>query len=151
MIGKARNTDPKTSHDAAQSMDTNKLERIVLDAIKAHGNNGATHDEVYDYLRTSKGNAIFREGSITPRYKQLEVKGHIYTNGTTRKGKAGRGQTVRYVKPVGFTAEHNDMNVSIELSAKLRQQEEQDYQDGVANLHEDQAMERHAQFLKNIK
>ena len=64
MIGKARNTDPKTSHDAAQSMDTNKLERIVLDAIKAHGNNGATHDEVWDYLHTSKGNVIFREGSI---------------------------------------------------------------------------------------
>ena len=147
MIGKARNTDPRTSHEAAQSIDTNRLERIVLDAIKAHGKNGATHDEVWDYLHQSKSNPQYREGSITPRYKQLEMKGHIYTDGTTRKGRAGRGQLVRYLnvhKPKDFNAE--DIR-----DAVLLEQEEKDYQDGMANLHEDAAWHRHEQYLKSVQ
>ena len=144
MIGKARNTDPRTSHEAAQSMDTNRLERIVLDAIKAHGKNGATHDEVWDYLHQSKGNPQYREGSITPRYKQLEMKGHIFTNGTTRKGRAGRGQLVRYL------IDHK-INAQDIHDAVLSEQEEKDYQDGIANLHEDAAWYRHEQHLENMK
>jgi len=144
MIGKARNTDPRTSHEAAQSMDTNRLERIVLDAIKAHGKNGATHDEVWDYLHQSKGNPQYREGSITPRYKQLEMKGHIFTNGTTRKGRAGRGQLVRYL--IDYKINAQDIH-----DAVLLEQEEKDYQDGMANLHEDAAWYRHEQYLKNMK
>ena len=144
MIGKARNTDPRTSHEAAQSMDTNRLERIVLNAIKAHGENGATHDEVWDYLHQSKSNPQYREGSITPRYKQLEMKGHIYTNGTTRKGRAGRGQLVRYLnvhKQEDFKAEDvHDTIIS-----------DQDYEDGMANLHEDAAWHRHEQYLKSVE
>lgn len=144
MIGKARNTDPRTSHEAAQSMDTNRLERIVLDAIKAHGKNGATHDEVWDYLHQSKGNPQYREGSITPRYKQLEMKGHIFTNGTTRKGRAGRGQLVRYL--IDYKINVEDIH-----DAVLLEQEEKDYQDGMANLHEDAAWYRHEQHLENMK
>jgi hypothetical protein len=147
MIGKARNTDPRTSHEAAQSMDTNRLERIVLDAIKAHGKNGATHDEVWDYLHQSNGNPKYREGSITPRYKQLEMKGHIYTDGTTRKGRAGRGQLVRYLN----VHKPKDFNPEDVRDAVLLEQEEQDYQDGMANLHEDAAWHRHEQYLKSVE
>ena len=141
MIGKARNTDPRTSHEAAQSMDTNRLERIVLAAIKAHGENGATHDEVWDYLHQSNDNPKYREGSITPRYKQLEMKGHIYTNGTTRKSRAGRGQLVRYVK-------QQEINVEAIHDAIIS---DQDYEDGVQNLAEEEAWRRHEQYLKTMQ
>jgi|TARA_R100000388_G_scaffold52340_1_gene38961 hypothetical protein len=93
---KARTHDPKTSWEAAESIDTNRLEKIVLSSIKAHGKAGATHDEVWNHLMKSHKNFTFREGSITPRYATLERKGLINRNGDTRKGRAGRSQLVMY-------------------------------------------------------
>ena len=92
--GLARTHDPKTSWEAADKVNTNRLEKIVLDCIKAHGLYGATHDDVYARLELHK----IRESSITPRYKQLENKGLIYRDGTTRKGGMGRSQLVMYYK-----------------------------------------------------
>ena len=89
----ARTHDPKTSWEAAEKVNTNRLERVVLDAITAHGQNGAIHDQVWETL-PHLGNV--REGSITPRYASLERKGLIYRNGDTRKGNAGRSQLVMY-------------------------------------------------------
>ena len=43
----ARTHDPKTSWEAAEKVNTNRLERVVLDAITAHGQNGAIHDQVW--------------------------------------------------------------------------------------------------------
>ena len=98
----ARTHDPKTSWEAAEKVNTNRLEKIVLDCIKAHGKNGATHDDVWQTLPqlSSKGgkSTHVREGSITPRYAQLEKKGLIYRDGTTRKGSMGRSQLVMYYK-----------------------------------------------------
>ena len=88
----ARTHDPKTSWEAAEKVDTNRLEGIVLRAIKASGEKGAIHDDVYAKL----GLHNIRESSITPRYKQLENKGLIYRDGTTRKGSMGRSQLVMY-------------------------------------------------------
>lgn len=90
----ARTHDPKTSWEAAEKVDTNRLEGIVLRAIKACGEKGAIHDDVYARLELHK----IRESSITPRYKQLENKGLIYRDGTTRKGSMGRSQLVMYYK-----------------------------------------------------
>ena len=99
---RARTHDPKTSWEAADKVNTNRLERFVLDCIKAHGKNGATHDDVWNTLPqiASKGGRSIhiREGSITPRYAQLEKKGLIYRDGTTRKGEMGRSQLVMYFK-----------------------------------------------------
>tara|TARA_B100000212_G_scaffold249602_1_gene190879 strand:+ start:1099 stop:1413 length:315 start_codon:yes stop_codon:yes gene_type:complete len=92
---KARTHDPKTSWEAAEKVDTNRLEQVVLKAIIAHGDGGATHDEVFTYLSMRFKDA-FREGSITPRYATLERKGLITRNGDTRKGRAGRSQLVMY-------------------------------------------------------
>ena len=92
----ARTHDPKTSWEAAESVDTNRLEKIVLSSIKAHGKKGATHDEVWSHLMKSHRHSTFREGSITPRYATLERKGFITRNGDTRKGNAGRSQLVMY-------------------------------------------------------
>lgn len=92
---RARTHDPKTSWEAADKVNTNRLEKIVLDCIEEHGLYGATHDNVWNTLLQKKG-LIFREGSITPRYAQLEKKGLIYRDGTTRKGEMGRNQLVMY-------------------------------------------------------
>ena len=96
----ARTHDPKTSWEAADKVNTNRLEKIVLDCIKAHGKNGATHDDVWQTLPQLYGkggkSTHVREGSITPRYAQLEKKGLIYRDGTTRKGGMGRSQLVMY-------------------------------------------------------
>ena len=93
---KARTHDPKTSWEAAESVDTNRLEKIVLNSIKAHGKKGATHDEVWTNLMIKHRVNTFREGSITPRYATLERKGLITRNGDTRKGRAGRSQLGMY-------------------------------------------------------
>ena len=99
---RARTHDPKTSWEAADKVNTNRLEKIVLDCIKAHGNNGAIHDDVWNTLPQLSGKGgrslNVREGSITPRYAQLEKKGLIYRDGTTRKGEMGRSQLVMYFK-----------------------------------------------------
>ena len=99
---KARTHDPKTSWEAAEKVNTNRLEKIVFDCIKAHGNNGAIHDDVWNTLPQLSGKGgrslNVREGSITPRYAQLEKKGLIYRDGTTRKGDMGRSQLVMYFK-----------------------------------------------------
>ena len=104
----ARTHDPKTSWEAAESVDTNRLEKLVLDLIKRHGQEGAIHDEVYKmYIDDAKKFAshhndfnpytdMHKEGSITPRYATLERKGLITRNGDTRKGSAGRSQLVMY-------------------------------------------------------
>ena len=113
--GLARTHDPKTSWEAAEKVNTNRLESFVLDIIKAHGDNGCTHDELMDYYwkqSTTMASNIPDEdggylwtpddmhsvGSITPRYAQLERKGLITRDGTTRKGKKGRSQLVMYYK-----------------------------------------------------
>ena len=93
---KARTHDPKTSWEAAERVDTNRLEKYVLDGIKSFGHIGATHDEVWTNLNMSHRVNTFREGSITPRYATLERKGLITRNGDTRRGRAGRSQLVMY-------------------------------------------------------
>ena len=95
----ARTHDPKTSWEAAERVDTNRLEKYVLDGIKSFGHIGAIHDELYQKL--IKDSAMFKmivpkEGSITPRYATLERKGLIIRNGDTRKGNSGRSQLVMY-------------------------------------------------------
>ena len=47
--GGARNTDPETSHEAAESIDTTELERIVYDTIKMFPN-GCIGDDVVKML-----------------------------------------------------------------------------------------------------
>ena len=111
MISKAlaRTHDPKTSWEAAEKVNTNRLESFVLDIVKAHGDNGCTHDELMDHYWKMSANYASHHpewtpddmhsvGSITPRYATLERKGLITRDGTTRKGKKGRSQLVMYYK-----------------------------------------------------
>jgi hypothetical protein len=81
-----RKEDPTTSHEAAQAVDTTKLERIVYEAIQSFPN-GCISDEVLEALPDH------RYSSITPRYKALLRKGFIEITGT-KEGRSGRNQRV---------------------------------------------------------
>jgi hypothetical protein len=81
-----RKEDPITSHEAAQGVDTTKLERIVYEAIKGFPN-GCISDEVLEALPD------YRYSSITPRYRALLDKGFIEITGT-KDGRSGKKQRV---------------------------------------------------------
>jgi hypothetical protein len=81
-----RKEDPTTSHEAAQAVDTTKLERIVYEAIKGFPN-GCISDEVLEALPD------YRYSSVTPRYKALMEKGFIEITGT-KEGRSGKKQRV---------------------------------------------------------
>ena len=98
----ARTHDPKTSWEAAEKVDTNKLESLVLKVLTHFGSVGGTNDELLSYLYDTQiwkeYTAIMpKESSITPRYKQLINKGLVYRDGTTRKGSMGRSQIVNFI------------------------------------------------------
>lgn len=82
----ARTEDPTTSHEAAQGVDTTKLEQIVYEAIKGFPN-GCISDEVLDAIPD------YRYSSVTPRYKALLEKGFIEITGT-KDGRSGRKQRI---------------------------------------------------------
>ncbi len=79
-----RKDSPETSREAAQGVDTTKLEQIVYEAIKGFPN-GCISDEVLEAL------SDYRYSSITPRYRALLDKGFIEITGT-KDGRSGRKQ-----------------------------------------------------------
>ena len=81
-----RKEDPTTSHEAAQAVDTTKLEQIVYEAIKGFPN-GCISDEVLEALPN------YRYSSVTPRYRALLDKGFIEITGT-KDGRSGKKQRV---------------------------------------------------------
>lgn len=81
-----RNQDPTTSHQAAQAVDTTKLEQMVYEAIKSHPD-GCISDEILEMYPN------YPYSSITARYKSLLDKGFIEVTGV-RRGKFGRNQRV---------------------------------------------------------
>lgn len=87
----ARNTDPATSHAAAQSIDITYLEGKVLEGIQSFPGAGATQDDLVSKLGLASN-------TITPRFKTLLDKGVIYADGA-RKGVSGKAQRVHYPVP----------------------------------------------------
>jgi predicted transcriptional regulator len=81
----ARRTDPKTSKDAAQKVNTTMLEAAVFGALKAHG--PQTINEVADVLSLSLV-------TVSPRFAPLRDKGLIRDTGVRRLGESGRSRTV---------------------------------------------------------
>jgi hypothetical protein len=85
-----RNQDPTTSHQAAQVVDTTKLESLVYEAIKSHPE-GCISDEILAMYPN------YPYSSITARYKSLLDKGFIEVTGVKR-GKFGRNQRIMKAK-----------------------------------------------------
>ena len=81
-----RKEDPATSHQAAQVVDTTKLEQMVYEAIKSHPE-GCISDEILEMYPN------YPYSSITARYKSLLDKGFIEITGV-RRGKFGRNQRI---------------------------------------------------------
>ena len=88
--GLARGTDPETSHEAAESIDTTALEHIVYEVIKQFPN-GCIGDDVVRMLPE------FGIQTISPRYAPLIRKGWIVDTGEKRKARSGRSQRVMKV------------------------------------------------------
>ncbi len=85
-----RNQDPTTSHQAAQAVDTTKLEQMVYEAIKSHPE-GCISDEILEMYPN------YPYSSITARYRALLDKDLIEVTGVKR-GKFGRNQRVMKAK-----------------------------------------------------
>ena len=86
----ARNQDPTTSHQAAQAVDTTKLETLVYEAIKGFPD-GCISDEILEMYPN------YPYSSITARYRALLDKGFIEVSGVKR-GKFGRNQRIMKAK-----------------------------------------------------
>lgn len=89
-----RKDSPSTSIEAAESIEPNKLEALVLGAIHYYYNyqRGCISDEVIQYM--TKRHDINRYSTITARYAALYRKGLIDYTGEKRKGESGRNQRV---------------------------------------------------------
>ena len=82
----ARLNDPTTSHEAAQAVDSTKLEKMVYEAIKSFPD-GCISDQILDMYPN------YPYSSITARYRALLDKGFIEVSGVKR-GRFGRNQRV---------------------------------------------------------
>jgi len=86
----ARRQDPVTSHQAAQAVDTTKLETMVYEAIKSHPD-GCISDEILHMYPQ------YPYSSITARYRALLDKDLIEVSGVKR-GRFGRNQRIMKAK-----------------------------------------------------
>ncbi len=85
---------PDTSMEAAERVDSNRLERMVHGAIARFGIAGCISDEVRAQF------PIYPYSSITARYAALIEKGFIEDTGLRRPGLSGRGQRImRSLRP----------------------------------------------------
>lgn len=82
-----RNTDPDTSHKAAEQIPATELEALVLEVIQTFPE-GCISDQVVQALPT------FGVQTISPRYATLLRKGHIIDTGERRRALSGRSQRV---------------------------------------------------------
>jgi hypothetical protein len=85
-----RKQDPATSHQAAQLVDSTKLEQMVYEAIKSFPD-GCISDEILAMYPN------YPYSSITARYRALLDKDLIEVSGVKR-GKFGRNQRIMKAK-----------------------------------------------------
>ena len=85
-----RKEDPTTSHQAAQAVDTTKLETMVYEAIKGFPD-GCISDDILGMFPN------YPYSSITARYRALLDKDLIEVSGVKR-GKFGRNQRIMKAK-----------------------------------------------------
>jgi hypothetical protein len=85
--GKARWSDPETSHQAAEKVDATRLEVIVAAAIRRAGPRGLIAAELPEHT----GLAL---NTVTPRTRPLCMKGIIFDSGRKRLGPTNKQQIV---------------------------------------------------------
>jgi len=82
-----RTTDPDTSQEAAETVDTCHLESLVYEVIKQF-QDGCIGDDVVKRLPQ------FGIQTISPRFAPLIRKGFIFDTGERRMASSGRSQRV---------------------------------------------------------
>ena len=88
-----RNQDPSTSHEAAEKLDVNRMEKIVYDTIDAFGTKGCISEDVLGMLHE------YGYSTVTARYKQLKEKGLVIVDHRKRRSlKSGRNQQIMWSK-----------------------------------------------------
>ena len=93
-----RQNDPDTSKEAAELVDTTRLEGLVYATILNAGAKGIISDQVRAALPQVKSYS-----SVTARFKALKEKGLIEYSGERRPGVSGRGQNVMVAKRASTT------------------------------------------------
>ena len=83
-----RRDGPETSRDAAYSIETTRLEKMVLDVIRAFGPRGCIADDVRHEL------TYLSYSSVTARFSALQNKELITCGPDKRPGESGRQQRV---------------------------------------------------------
>jgi hypothetical protein len=83
----ARREDPDTSQEAAEKVDSARLERMVYEVICKYPD-GCIADEIMKHFPNHGVQ------TISPRYAPLIRKGLIYDTGERRPGSVGRSQRV---------------------------------------------------------
>jgi hypothetical protein len=83
-----RTDSPRTSVEAAYSVQTTKREKQMFDAICAHGPHGCISDDLLDQF------PALSYSTVTARPSALERKGLIVRGPDSRIGKSGRQQLV---------------------------------------------------------
>ena len=83
-----RKNAPKTSVDAALSLNLPRLEALVLDTIRRAGDAGMTAEELLKALPD------LSYSSVTARPASLKEKGFVVDSGEVRPGRTGRNQKV---------------------------------------------------------
>lgn len=82
-----RNSDPDTSHEAAEQIPATELEALVLDRIQMFPE-GCIADDILQRM------PLIGYNTVTPRFSALLRKGYIIDTGERRVGKSGRRQRV---------------------------------------------------------
>jgi hypothetical protein len=85
--GRARRSDPATSHEAAQKIDPAAIRRRMVQIVRA-----SADGVIWDDLRTAFPGV--KETSISPRIKEVETAGLVYRSGEKRRGSSGVNQLV---------------------------------------------------------
>ena len=95
MKAHARNTDPQTSHNAAESVkDLTGVQSRILKLFELP-NNGYTDEELIRAYQKSYGSFFpATESSIRSRRSELVHRQYLRDSGEKRLTKAGRGTTV---------------------------------------------------------
>lgn len=91
-----RNTDPKTSHEAARKLQHRRsLQRMVLQVFYQMGHRGATNEDVY------AGWPRYREDVLRPRVAELRNRSLIVLAGS-KMGSRRRHISIWRITPAGI-------------------------------------------------
>ena len=104
-----RRDDPSTSHDAAEQLDVNKMERVVLAAITSFAANGC----ILTMLRISRLSLQHNHCQIQTTKEKVDLTDH-----RKRKAESGRQQLIKWAKEFYVADEISNRNPKTKKSKK---------------------------------